>query len=95
LGLIPSAILGVAVGGFMLFYGAKKAREKIELVELSPKIIALALSERKISGIREDLRDQISKNISEAFAETRGDMLRQLELTARAEINALSEIQQL
>lgn len=95
LGLILGAILGTAVGGIILFYGAKKAREKIESMDVSPKIIALALSESKISGIRNDLRDQVAKKISEAFAEFRGDMLRQLELTARAEINALSEIQQL
>jgi hypothetical protein len=95
LGLILGAILGTAVGGIMLFYGAKKAREKIESMDVSPKIIGLVLSEGKISGIREDLGDQISKKISEAFAEIRGDLLRQLELTARGEINALSEIQQL
>ncbi len=99
IGLLIGALIAVVLGFLTLEYGKDQAREMVEKIELSPRVIKLFLWESKIDAILADgrtkLQKQLYKSIRAALDEPFNDIHRQIVHNIEREIDSLSLINQL
>jgi hypothetical protein len=95
-GLIIGAIIGVAVGALVISVGLDEAKRRAENWDGAPLwLIRQALSEKKVNGVRDDLRRQVREKTIEHTDKAKQQLEQQITIRVEEEIKNLSVINQL
>ena len=96
IGLVVGAIIGVVAGALALHYGVEEAKRQAELWEGTPIwIIARALTDEKIAGLRQDIKDQVAEKVKAHSDGARQGLEDQVRQRVEQEIASLSAISQM
>ncbi|HYN77183.1 MAG TPA: Hsp70 family protein [Lamprocystis sp. (in: g-proteobacteria)] len=96
IGLLIGAIIGVVAGALALSYGVDEAKRRAEQWEGTPGwIIAHALTDDKIAGLRDDIKGQVAQKVKAQSDEARQGLEAQVGQRVEQEIENLSALSQL
>lgn len=93
IGLAIGAIIGLIAGALAWYYGAEEAKRWAEHWEGTPVwIIARALTDEKIAGLRAGIKGQVAENVKAQSKETCQGLENQIRQRVEQEIENLSAI---
>ncbi|WP_295438267.1 Hsp70 family protein [uncultured Thiodictyon sp.] len=93
MGLLLGALIGLIAGGLVLAYGVEEARRRAESWEGAPRwLIARALTDEKIAGLRADIKAQVAEKVRAQADSARTALEDQIRGQVEQEIENLSAI---